>query len=128
MYHIGLLIMAAMAKLAPDFIKEGRLCWLRSPLFIATSGKKRSYYFNDEEYDKAKNAGLVKGEVIRCKGLGTLEAEEARESMFTDKYQRLEIMEYSPEAMKLLEALMGESVEPRRDYILKNVDFSEVVE
>lgn len=127
-YHIGLLIMAAMAKLAPDFIKEGRLCWLRSPLFIVTSGKKRSYYFNDEEYDKAKNAGLVKGEVIRCKGLGTLEAEEARESMFTDKYQRLEIMEYSPEAMKLLEALMGESVEPRRDYILKNVDFSEVVE
>lgn len=127
-YHIGLLIMAAMAKLAPDFIKEGRLCWLRSPLFIATSGKKRSYYFNDEEYDKAKNAGLVKGEVIRCKGLGTLEPEEARESMFTDKYQRLEIMEYSPEAMKLLEALMGESVEPRRDYILKNVDFSEVVE
>lgn len=127
-YHIGLLIMAAMAKLAPDFIKEGRLCWLRSPLFIATSGKKRSYYFNDEEYDKAKNAGLVRGEVIRCKGLGTLEAEEARESMFTDKYQRLEIMEYSPEAMKLLEALMGDSVEPRRDYILKNVDFSEVVE
>ena len=48
--------------------------------------------------------------------------------MFTDKYQRLEVMEYSPEAMKLLEALMGSAVEPRRDYIFKHVDFSEVVE
>ena len=127
-YHIGLLIMAAMAKLAPDFIKEGRLCWLRSPLFIATSGKKKSYYFNDDEFNKAKAAGLVKGKYHRCKGLGTLSPEEAKESMFTDKYQRLEVMEYSPEAMKLLEALMGSAVEPRRDYIFKHVDFSEVVE
>ena len=127
-YHIGLLIMAALAKLAPDFIKEGRLCWLRSPLFIATSGKKKSYYYNDDEFNKAKAAGLVKGEVHRCKGLGTLSPEEARESMFTDKYQRLDVMEYSPEAMKLLEDLMGESVAPRRDYIFKHVDFSEVVE
>lgn len=127
-YHIGLLIMAAMAKLAPDFIKEGRLCWLRSPLFIATSGKKKSYYFNDDEFNKAKNSGLVRGEVHRCKGLGTLSPEEAKESMFTDKFQRLEIMEYSPEAMSLLESLMGSSVEPRRNYIFKNVDFSEVVE
>ena len=127
-YHIGLLIMAALAKLAPDFIKEGRLCWLRSPLFIATSGKKKSYYYNDDEFNKAKAAGLVKGEVHRCKGLGTLSPEEARESMFTDKFQRLDKMEYSPDGMKLLEALMGEAVAPRRDYIFKHVDFSEVVE
>ena len=36
-YHIGLLIMAALAYLAPGFIKEGRLCWLRSPLYIVNN-------------------------------------------------------------------------------------------
>ena len=41
-YHIGLLIMAAMAHIAPEFIKEGRLCWLRSPLYIVTNGKTES--------------------------------------------------------------------------------------
>ena len=125
-YHIGLLIMSALAYLAPEFLKEGRLCWLRSPLYIVTSGKKRSYYYDDDEYNAAK--GAIRGAVKRCKGLGTLEPEEARESMFTDEFQRMDIMEYTPEAMELLEQLMGEAVEPRRDFIFKNVDFSEVAE
>ena len=125
-YHIGLLIMSALAYLAPDFLKEGRLCWLRSPLYIVTSGKKRSYYYDDDEYNKVKNT--VKGSVKRCKGLGTLEPEEARESMFTDEFQRMDTMEYTPEAIELLEQLMGEDVEPRRNFIFKNVDFSEVAE
>ena len=64
--HIGLLIMAALAYLAPDFIKEGRLCWLRSPLYIVDNKGKESYYFTDEEFDKIRNK--VKGEVTRAKG------------------------------------------------------------
>ena len=39
-YHIGLLIMSALAYLAPEFIKEGRLCWLRAPLYIETNKNK----------------------------------------------------------------------------------------
>ena len=118
--------MAALRYLAPEFLKEGRLCWLRSPLYIVTSGKKRSYFYDDEEYNAVKNT--VKGAVKRCKGLGTLEPEEARESMFTDEFQRMDTMEYTQEAMELLEQLMGESVEPRRNFIFNNVDFSEVAE
>ena len=125
-YHIGLLIMSALAYLAPEFLKEGRLCWLRSPLYIVSSGKKRSYYYDDDEYNAVK--GSIKGAVKRCKGLGTLEPEEAKESMFTDEFQRMDVMEYTPEAMELLEQLMGEEVEPRRDFIFRNVDFSEVAE
>ena len=125
-YHIGLLIMSALAYLAPEFLKEGRLCWLRSPLYIVSSGKKRSYYYDDDEYNAVK--GSIKGAVKRCKGLGTLEPEEAKESMFTDEFQRMDVMEYTPEAMELLEQLMGEAVEPRRDFIFQNVDFSEVAE
>lgn len=124
-YHIGLLIMAALAHIAPQFIREGRLCWLRSPLYIVTNGKTESYYFTDDEFNAAK--GKIKGEVQRNKGLGSLEPEQARVSMFGE-HQRMDVMEYNEEAMSLLYALMGEDVTPRRDFIMQNVDFSEIRE
>lgn len=125
-YHIGLLIMSALAHIAPDFIKEGRLCWLRSPLYIVTNGKTESYYFTDAEFNAAK--GKIKGEVQRNKGLGSLEPEQAKRSMFSPEYQRMDVMEYSEDALNLLYELMGEDVEPRREFIMNNVDFSEIAE
>ena len=125
-YHIGLLIMAALAYIAPQFIREGRLCWLRSPLYIVSNGKNESYYFTDEEFNAAKSK--IKGEVQRNKGLGSLEPEQAKKSMFDPEYQRMDVMEYDEEAMSLLYALMGEDVSPRRDFIMQNVDFSEIRE
>ena len=124
-YHIGLLIMAALAHIAPQFIREGRLCWLRSPLWIISNGKTESYFFTDAEYEANKHK--VKGEVQRNKGLGSLEPHQARVSMFGE-YQRMDIMEYDEEAMSLLYALMGDDVSPRRDFIMQNVDFSEIRE
>lgn len=118
--------MAALAHIAPQFIKEGRLCWLRSPLWIVSNGKTESYFFTDAEYEANKHK--VKGEVQRNKGLGSLEPEQARESMFNPEYQRLDVMEYSEEAMGLLYSLMGSEVEPRRNFIMQNVDFSEIKE
>lgn len=125
-YHIGLLIMAAFAYLAPEFIREGRLCWLRSPLYIVNNGKKEDYYFTDEEFNAVKSK--VKGEITRAKGLGELPAETARVSMFSPEYQRMDIMEWDEDAMTLLYGLMGEDVTPRTDFIMKNVDFSTVTE
>ena len=124
-YHIGLLIMAALAHIAPQFIREGRLCWLRSPLYIVTNGKTESYYFTDDEFNAAK--GKIKGEVQRNKGLGSLEPEQARVSMFGE-HQRMDVMEYTESAMQLLYELMGSEVEPRRDFIMHNVDFAEIRE
>ena len=124
--HIGLLIMAALQYLAPEFIKEGRLCWLRSPLYIVENKGKESYYFTDDEFNKVRNK--VKGEVTRAKGLGELPAETARASMFTSEYQRIDVMEWNDRAIDLLYDLMSEDVEPRRDFIMKKVDFSKVRE
>ena len=124
-YHIGLLIMAALAHIAPQFIREGRLCWLRSPLYIVTNGKTESYYFTDDEFNAAK--GKIKGEVQRNKGLGSLEPEQARVSMFGE-HQRMDVMEYTESAMQLLYELMGEDVAPRREFIMENVDFAEIRE
>ena len=124
--HIGLLIMAALQYLAPEFIKEGRLCWLRSPLYIVDNKGKESYYFTDDEFNKVRNK--IKGEVTRAKGLGELPAETARASMFSPDYQRIDIMEWNDRAIDLLYDLMSEDVEPRRDFIMKKVDFSKVRE
>lgn len=125
-YHIGLLIMAALRYLAPAFLEEGRLCWLRSPLYIVKNGKSESYYFTDEEMNAAR--ATVKGEVQRNKGLGSLSAAQARESMFNEKNQRMDVLIPDEESIYLLEELMGEKVEPRRDFIFTNVDFSEIRE
>ena len=64
--HIGLLIMAALVYLAPQFIREGRLCWLRSPLYIVDNNGKESYYFTDEEFNAVRKT--IKGVVTRAKG------------------------------------------------------------
>lgn len=124
-YHIGLLIMAALRYLAPQFLEEGRLCWLRAPLYIVKNGKNESYYFTDEDFNKVR--GKVKGEVTRAKGLGALSETQARNSMFGEN-QRMDVLEPTEEAIYLLEDLMGKDVEPRTEFIFKNVDFSEIRE
>ena len=124
--HIGLLIMAALAFLAPDFIKEGRLCWLRAPLYVVTSGKTETYYFTDEEMNKVR--GKVKGDITRNKGLGEMQPATMRRSMFSKEFQRLDVFEWSEEGMELLYGLMGENVEPRKEFVMNKIDFSEVME
>ena len=125
-YHIALLIMATLHYICPQFLDEGRLCWLHSPLYIVKNGKEETYYFTDEEFNKVRDT--IKGEVSRAKGLGSLEPEQARNSMFTDKYQRLETLTPTSESIQLLEELMGEHPELRREFIFNNVDFTEIKE
>jgi DNA gyrase/topoisomerase IV subunit B len=127
-FAIGLLIMCALYKVAPEFVEEGRLCWMRSPLYIVKKGKKEDYYFTDKEYEDAKLSGKVKGEVQRNKGLGSLSPEQARRSMFTDEFQRLDTLSPDEETLPLLLSLMGRDSEPKRDFIFKNVDFSTIKE
>lgn len=115
--------MAALRYLAPKFLEEGRLYWLRSPLYIVKNGKKESYYFTDEEFNNAKPKGVV----TRAKGLGALSEIQAKNSMFGEN-QRMDKLEINPEATFLLEQLMGTDVEPRREFIFNHVDFSEIKE
>ena len=123
-YSIGLLIMCAIYTFAPQFIEEGRLYWLRSPLYVVKNKKEESYYFTDEEFNKAK----PKGEVNRAKGLGALSAEQARRSMFSEEFQRMDQLIPDEDSLYLLSQLMGKDSEPKRDFVFKNVDFSEIKE
>lgn len=125
-YSIGLLIMCALYKVAPQFIEEGRLYWMRSPLYIVKSGKNETYYFTDEEYASA--AGNIRGEVQRCKGLGALSAEQAKRSMFTPEFQRFEQLIPDEDSLFLLQELMGKDSTPKHDFIFNNLDFSQIRE
>lgn len=125
-YSIGLLIMCALYKLAPEFIQEGRLYWLRSPLYIVKNGKKESYYFTDEEFNDAQRKR--NNIVTRAKGLGALSAEQAHNSMFTSEFQRMEQLLPDENSLSLLYQLMGDDSEPKRDFIFENLDFSEIRE
>ena len=118
--------MAALQYLAPEFIEEGRLCWLRSPLYIVTNKGKETYYFTDEEFDKVR--GKIKGEVTRNKGLGELQADTAKLSMFSPEYQRMDVLDYDSKAVDLLYELMGEDVGPRKEFVMNKIDFSTIRE
>ena len=123
-YHIGLLIMSALRYLAPEFLEEGRLYWLRSPLYIIKTSKKEYYYFSDEEFNKAK----IKGEVTRAKGLGALSETQARASMFSEEFQRMDRLEMTEGSAELLESLMGDDIQPRKDFVFSKIDFSQIKE
>lgn len=126
-YNIGLLIAAALQHFCPEFIKEGRLCWLRSPLYILKGKKKDTYFFTDAELNAARAKVKLQGDLQRNKGLGSLSAEQARASMFGDN-QHIDVIKSDDSSILLLEKLMGTNVAGRKKYIFENIDFAEVRE
>ena len=125
-YHIALLIMANLHRLCPQFLKENRLYWLRSPLFIEQdkSGKPISCYYTNEEFDAKRNK--LKGNIKRIKGLGQLNEHDLKFSMFsTVGDQRLDKIIYSPEGVEQLCKLMGPKIEPRKEFVFSKINFSE---
>ena len=126
-YNIGLLIAAALQHFCPEFIKEGRLCWLRSPLYILKGKKKDTYFFTDAELNVARAKAKLQGDLQRNKGLGSLSAEQARASMFGDN-QHIDVIKSDDSSILLLEKLMGTNVAGRKKYIFENIDFAEVRE
>lgn len=119
-YAIGLLIMCALYKIAPQFIEEGRLYWMRSPLYIVKTKDKEYYYYSDEEFKNSK----VKGVQTRIKGLGGMCAEQAHNSMFTPEFQRFEQLVPDKDSLSLLLDLMGSDSTPKHDFLFENLDFS----
>ena len=124
-YNIMCLIATMFYVLMPDFIKEGRLCWLRAPLYRLTKGDKRVFAYDDNELAELRKK-YPNWEQGRQKGLGEMTAEDMENSMLHPTERHLEVltikdMEAAAESLKML---MGEDVESRRDFLFENVDFS----
>lgn len=123
--HIACLIMSLFKALMPEFIEEGRLCWLKAPLYKVQKGKTNHYFYDDEELI----ASGIKGEQTRYKGLGEMGAIDVKESMFSSANQRVEVLIPDDNSFFRLEELMGPRVEPRKEFVFSGaIDFSKIVD
>ena len=124
-YAIMCLIATMFYVLMPKFIEEGRLCWLRAPLYKLEKGKNKAFAYDDEELAKVK-VGREDWAITRAKGLGELNSEDMEMSMMNPKERRLEILTISDteSAAESLKMLMGPDVDDRRDFLFENVDFN----
>ena len=121
--HIALLILSLFAKLLPEMLEEGRVFRLESPTHIVKSANKNYYFFSHKDF----NERTINGDVTLCKGLGELNAEHVKASMFGENQRRSYFIWDEDANAKLLD-FMGEDVEPRREFLFTHVDFSEVQE
>ena len=129
-YHIALLILANLYRICPQFLRENRVYWLRSPLHIAydKNEKPLSWYYTDEELNAAKASGKIKGTLDRIKGLGQLSEDDLRVTMFsTTGGQKVEQIVYSEDGVERLCQLMGVDVKPRKEFVMSRIDFSKYI-
>lgn len=126
-YNIMCLIATMFWVLMPEFIKEGRLCWLRAPLFKLEKNDKRVFAYNEEELTELRK-GRESWTQTRMKGLGEFNAEDMEVSMLHPTNRRLEVLTVNDAAAAKasLEMLMGTEVEGRREFLFENVDFSKL--
>ena len=118
--HIACLIMALLYKFAPEFLKEGRLYWLHAPLFKVTSGKTAQYFYTEDQVKQSKAKGVQQ----RFKGLGEMKDEDAR-CMF-DHNQWLEQLAWDDSVAELLEGLMGDDSQPKKDFVFSRINFEDI--
>lgn len=123
--HIACLIMSLFKALMPDFIEEGRLCWLKAPLFKVKKGKQNYYFYDDKELADSK----IVGEQTRYKGLGEMNSEDVKESMFNIQNQHMEILMPDENSFVRLDQLMGSNVNYRKEFVFSGaIDFSKILD
>lgn len=124
-YNIMCLITTLFYVLMPQFIEEGRLGWLRAPLYRLSKGSQHVYAYDEDELAELKKTHSG-WEQSRYKGLGEMVADDMEESMLHPTNRRLDILTINDAeaAAESLQMLMGTEVEGRRDFLFENVDFN----
>lgn len=124
--HIRTLLLTFFYRFMKPLITEGYVYLAQPPLFVIREGTSTRHYAADEEERDAivKTLKRKNFNITRFKGLGEMSAEELEETtMATDK-RRLVRVNYEPEfeleVEEMFSTLMGDKVEPRRNYIEKH--------
>ena len=123
--HIQILLLTFFYRFMRPLIEEGMLYIANPPLYALDFGKHKEYVATDEELEERKKT--AKGyKVQRFKGLGEMNSDELYETTMNPETRSLIKVSITDAALaeKRVSVLMGDKVEPRKEWINENVDFT----
>lgn len=124
--HICTLMLTFLYRFMKPVIEGGYVYIAQPPLYKVQKGKKIAYAYKEQEMDQLREEFKEGYKVQRYKGLGEMDAEQLWETTMDPHHRVLKrvTIDDAVEADSVFDMLMGEDVEPRREYIQENAVYA----